>query len=559
MERHIGQTIDLELPRREGAPEPDPNDPAGDEEGDPEEGSEDESEPDEELEEVDEMAAAAAAAQGRRKEINTHFTGVVEKFKRGLRNCPISDWLKRVDHAADYLTLTYAEKAVVILQYLPDDVRQEYMDIYAPNLPHAVPGNNAEENANWNYIKRSLKDIVDDTATQRENLNTLRTLRQGDQTVNEYLAVFKSYLKRTKKNHAYEQKDGDVVDEIVEIFIQGLDPDILISHGPYDSLEGVRDAAAEVMKYNNRRGKKEKPQEEKESEELKRLREFKRKQEEQFGIDGGAIGGASGGTGGAAGGGNQNPGYRGRGGRGRARGTRGRGRGRGGYGRGGYGHQGIVICYSCGIPGHISRDCPTNPYGAWQRTPAVPTLPMAPRIPAPALMTCEFCGNGHQTLQCPTLQKFMKLQAEGKLPEQHCQVVDQQFANRLRFASELTRSPELRRLVGAFMKEKEESKPKPYAEPNLESEEEEEDTPSEEINVNPEDLQEEEEEEGLPEVNVQRVSEKEYRSRTQRMGHAQITIETRPVGTCGFRIYSVINLFGLPTVISISSESDGSN
>ena len=81
------------------------------------------------------------------------------------------------------------------------------------------------------------------------------------------------------------------------------------------------------------------------------------------------------------------------------------------------------------------------------------------------------------------------------------------------------------------MKEKEESKPKPYAEPNLESEEEEEDTPSEEINVNPEDLQEdeEEEEEGLPEVNVQRVSEKEYRSRTQRMGHAQITIETRPV------------------------------
>ena len=105
------------------------------------------------------------------------------------------------------------------------------------NLPHAVADTAIKQRANWNFIKRSVEKIVNDSASQRENLNILKELRQEDRTINRYLSVFKQFLKRTKKNHLYEQKDPDTVDEIVEIFIQGLDSSIIMPGGPYESLE----------------------------------------------------------------------------------------------------------------------------------------------------------------------------------------------------------------------------------------------------------------------------------------------------------------------------------
>ena len=157
-------------------------------------------------------------------------------------------------------------------------------------MPHQVPANAAQRTANWNYIKRSIEGIVNDGATQRENLNVLKSLQQEDRTINEYLAIFKSYLKRTKKNALYEQGDPDIVDEVIEIFIQGLDPSIVMPGGPYATLEEARDAAVSVMKYNKRRGTKDKIPEEvpdadgvdykKKYEKLKRDQE--KKQLEQF-------------------------------------------------------------------------------------------------------------------------------------------------------------------------------------------------------------------------------------------------------------------------------------
>ena len=143
-----------------------------------------------------------------------------------------------------------------------------------------------EEVASWTFIKRSLEGIVNDSATQRENLSILRTLKQDDKTINDYLTLFKTYLKRTKKNALYEAKDPDIIDEVVEIFIQGLDADIVMPAGPYDSLEAARDAAVSVMKYNKRRGAEEKSptrgvDQEEEHDLRKQLKELRRKMERQ--------------------------------------------------------------------------------------------------------------------------------------------------------------------------------------------------------------------------------------------------------------------------------------
>ena len=111
------------------------------------------------------MAQAAAAAALRRKELGNHFATVVEKFKKGVRTCSINDWLKRVDGAVDYLGMDYAEKTALTLQFLPDEVKQEFEDTYRAGIPHAQPAGGNQEAENWRYFKRSIEKIVDDSAT----------------------------------------------------------------------------------------------------------------------------------------------------------------------------------------------------------------------------------------------------------------------------------------------------------------------------------------------------------------------------------------------------------
>eukprot|EP00475_Leptophrys_vorax_P021853 TRINITY_DN2969_c0_g1_i2.p1 TRINITY_DN2969_c0_g1~~TRINITY_DN2969_c0_g1_i2.p1 ORF type:complete len:237 (-),score=55.22 TRINITY_DN2969_c0_g1_i2:1563-2273(-) len=141
------------------------------------------------------MAAAVAAAQNRRKEIQSAFTEIVEKYKRGSS---ISDWLRKIEVVENHLALTFAEKMAYSLMFLDDSTRIECNDVFHINRPHAAPGNQGEELANWNYFKECVLRIVNDPAAQKEAWDQpLKKLEQGGSSVNEYLTVFKTYLKRT--------------------------------------------------------------------------------------------------------------------------------------------------------------------------------------------------------------------------------------------------------------------------------------------------------------------------------------------------------------------------
>jgi hypothetical protein len=197
-----------------------------------------------------EAAAAAAAAAARRKELNSHFTSVVEKYKPGVRNVSIVDWLKRVDDAAQYLRMTYQEKLDMTKMFIPDDVKSELVEEYMGELPHPDPEEGGELAANWNFVKLALKAIVDDSAAQDESLSKLKELEQGDDSVSDYLLKFKMFLKRTSLNGHYEAKDESTVQNVIELFIAGLDPDIIIT-GNFLSLEAVRDVAVKNKEFSN--------------------------------------------------------------------------------------------------------------------------------------------------------------------------------------------------------------------------------------------------------------------------------------------------------------------
>ena len=155
------------------------------------------------------------------------------------------------------------------------------------------------------------------------------------------------------------------------------------------------------------------------------------------------------------------------------------------------------------------------------------------RAPANAAGLCEFCSGVHQTLLCPLFQKFIRLQADGRLPEQHIQVMESAVELKLQLMVGMSQYPNFRSFVSNVLKdqyglnEKPEVPEEDYDEeerPEVEDEiysevEEEDDLPLDET---PADIQ-------VEDINVQRMDEEDIRDRTQRMGHALVSLETESV------------------------------
>ena len=85
-----------------------------------------------------------------------------------------------------------------------------------------------------------MERLAVDPSAQHDNWKKLERMRQDELSITEYFDHFVRLLKRTKKYRAYEAKDPEAVEEVVELFCKGLKPDIIVTQ-VYDSLEQARD------------------------------------------------------------------------------------------------------------------------------------------------------------------------------------------------------------------------------------------------------------------------------------------------------------------------------